>query len=74
MLSCSTLQRRNLFKESSAVIAAKVEAALQCGLSVNVTVGETAQQREGGIEVAAAVVVRQLWDALDKGLEVRIKH
>ena len=73
MLSCSTLQRRNLFKESSAVIAAKVEAALQCGLSVNVTVGETAQQRAGGVEVAAAVVVRQLWDALDKGLEVRVK-
>jgi len=60
--------RRGMFKESSTVIAAKVSAALASGMSVNVTVGESAQQRDSGVETAAAVVVRQLWEALDTSL------
>ena len=51
-------ERRNIFGESDAVIAAKFKAALTAGLTPILCVGETLQEREA--EVTEQVVSRQL--------------
>jgi len=55
-------ERRHILGESDAVIAKKIQAALESGLTPVLCVGETLQEREAGD--AAAVVVRQLKAAL----------
>ncbi|HKE38457.1 MAG TPA: triose-phosphate isomerase [Casimicrobiaceae bacterium] len=51
-------ERRVLFKESDATVAAKASAAMQAGLTPIVCVGETLAEREAGS--TGAVVTRQL--------------
>ena len=51
-------ERRSIFGETDAVVAAKFDAALKAGLSPILCVGETLQEREAG--VTEAVVGRQL--------------
>ena len=51
-------ERRSVFGESDAVVAAKFDAALKAGLMPILCVGETLQERETGI--TEAVVGRQL--------------
>ena len=57
-------ERRNVFGESDAVVAAKFEAAMTAGLTPVLCVGETLQERETG--VTEQVVGRQL-DAVISG-------
>lgn len=56
-------ERRSLFGEADAVVAAKVQAALVAGLSPILCVGESLAQREAG--EAEAVVRAQLDHVLD---------
>ncbi|MCH8499447.1 MAG: triose-phosphate isomerase [Marinobacter sp.] len=56
-------ERRQLFAESDEVVAAKVQQALQAGLSPILCVGETLDEREAG--KAEAVVVSQVRAALE---------
>lgn len=56
-------ERRSLFGEADAVVAAKVQAALVAGLSPILCVGESVAQREAG--EADAVVRAQLDHVLD---------
>jgi hypothetical protein len=50
-------ERRELQKETSALVAAKAKAAVEAGLSVMICVGETLAEREGGkIETVQASV------------------
>jgi len=51
-------ERRSIFGESDAVVAAKFEAAVKAGLTPILCVGETLQEREAG--VTEKVVSRQL--------------
>jgi triosephosphate isomerase len=51
-------ERRSIFGESDAVVAAKVDAAIKAGLTPILCVGETLQEREAG--VTETVVGRQL--------------
>jgi triosephosphate isomerase len=51
-------ERRHIFGESDAVVAAKFDAAMQAGLTPILCVGETLQEREAG--VTEQVVGRQL--------------
>ena len=51
-------ERRSIFGESDAVVAAKFEAAIKAGLTPILCVGETLQEREAG--VTEKVVSRQL--------------
>ncbi len=51
-------ERRSVFGESDAVVAAKFEAAIKAGLTPILCVGETLQEREAG--VTETVVSRQL--------------
>ncbi|MBI5922056.1 MAG: triose-phosphate isomerase [Betaproteobacteria bacterium] len=60
-------ERRALFGESDAVVAAKFAAALKAGLTPILCVGETLAEREAGI--TGAVVTRQL-DAVIANLGV----
>ncbi len=46
-------ERRRLHGESDAMVAAKAERALECGLTPIVCLGETLEQREGGQTEAA---------------------
>jgi triosephosphate isomerase (TIM) len=62
-------ERRTLFAETDAVVAAKAAAALTAGLTPIVCVGETLQEREAGS--TEAVVSRQL-DAVLAKLGTRI--
>ena len=55
-------ERRTLFGETDALVAAKLQAALRSGLLPILCVGETLAERDGG--QAAAVVTRQLDVAL----------
>lgn len=55
-------ERRQLFGESDAAVAKKVNAALTAGLAVVLCIGETLPEREAGL--AQAVVERQLRAAL----------
>ncbi|WP_284187321.1 triose-phosphate isomerase [Zoogloea oryzae] len=56
-------ERRSLFGEADAVVAAKVQAALDAGLSPILCVGESLAQREAG--EAEAVVCSQLDHVVD---------
>src|SRR5712691_4028378 len=56
-------ERRALFGEDDAVVASKVKAALEAGLTPIFCVGETLSERESG--VTEMVVRRQLGAALD---------
>jgi len=58
-------ERRHGHGESDAVVKAKAEAALDCGLGVILCVGETLAERDGGS--AEAVVARQLDGSLPHG-------
>ncbi len=51
-------ERRSVFGESDAVVAAKFDAAIKAGLTPILCVGETLQEREAG--VTEKVVARQL--------------
>ena len=51
-------ERRNIFGESDAIVAAKLDAAIVAGLTPILCVGETLQEREAGI--TESVVGRQL--------------
>jgi len=62
-------ERRTLFAETDAVVAAKAAAAMAAGLTPIVCVGETLQEREAGS--TEAVVARQL-DAVLAELGIRI--
>ena len=62
-------ERRTLFAETDAVVAAKAAAAMAAGLTPIVCVGETLQEREAGS--TEAVVARQL-DAVLAKLGIRI--
>jgi len=57
-------ERRNLFGESDAVVAAKLSAALGAGLVPVLCVGETLSERED--DLTEAVVSRQLQSVLDR--------
>lgn len=59
-------ERRAEHHETSAVIAAKAEAALSAGLKVMICVGESLEQRESG--AAEAVIAAQLRDSLPAGI------
>ena len=60
-------ERRTYHRETDAVVAAKVEAALRAGLEPVVCVGESLEERDGGraLEVIAAQVRGSLSDRLD---------
>jgi triosephosphate isomerase len=60
-------ERRALHGESDALVAAKAQAALRCGLEPIICVGETLEQREGGhtLAVVTAQVAASIPDALD---------
>jgi len=58
-------ERRAVHGESDAMVKAKAEAALECGLGVIVCVGETLADRDGGR--AEAVVAGQLDASLPRG-------
>lgn len=51
-------ERRSIFGESDAIVAAKFEAAIKAGLTPILCIGETLQEREAG--VTEQVVSRQL--------------
>ena len=57
--------RRNRLGESAELVGTKVAAALEAGLQVNLTVGETAAQRAEGIEAALAALTAQLQPAVE---------
>jgi len=57
-------ERRSLFGESDAVVAAKLDAVLGAGLVPVLCVGETLAEREGGL--TETVVARQLQAVLDR--------
>ncbi len=57
-------ERRSIFGESDAVVAAKFELALTAGLTPILCIGETLQEREAGI--TETVVARQLAAVSDK--------
>jgi triosephosphate isomerase len=67
-------ERRALFGEDSATVAAKYQAASESGLTPILCVGETLQQREAGEtervvdEQLSAVTSRLGWKALSKGV------
>ena len=67
-------ERRALFGEDSATVAAKYQAASEGGLTPILCVGETLQQREAGEtervvdEQLSAVTSRLGWKALSKGV------
>lgn len=63
---CGHSERRRLFGEGDAAVAAKVRAAMDHGVTPILCVGETWDERRAGR--AWAVVERQLWEALG-GLE-----
>lgn len=56
-------ERRQLFGETDADVAAKLRQVLRCGMVPILCVGETLEERDGG--QAEAVVLRQLDAALD---------
>jgi triosephosphate isomerase len=58
-------ERRALFGDTDARVAAKVEAAIAVGLQPILCVGETLDEREGG--VTEAVVERQLKAVFERG-------
>lgn len=58
-------ERRALFGDTDARVAAKVEAAIAVGLQPILCVGETLDEREGG--VTEAVVERQLEAVFERG-------
>lgn len=60
-------ERRTLYGETDAVIAAKVTQVQQAGLTAVLCVGETLAQREG--EETVAVVARQLAAVLDTTID-----
>jgi triosephosphate isomerase len=62
-------ERRDAYRESDALVAKKVQAALRNGLEPIVCVGETLEQREAGD--ALAVVTRQVRGSLPKELAGR---
>lgn len=57
--------RRNRLGESAELVGTKVAAALEAGLHVNLTVGETAAQRAEGVEAALAALTAQLQPAVE---------
>lgn len=57
-------ERRTLFGETDAVVAAKFEAALKAGLTPVLCVGETLEERKA--EATLAVVARQLAAVIDR--------
>ncbi len=59
-------ERRQYHEESDELIAAKAQAALKAGLTVIICVGETEQERTGGLE--ESVVAGQLERSLPKGV------
>jgi triosephosphate isomerase (TIM) len=67
-------ERRTLFGEDDATVAAKYEAAITAGLTAILCIGETLQQREAGetqrvVErQLSAVAARVGWQALNKGV------
>jgi len=56
-------ERRQLFGETDAIVAAKLRQVAHCGMVPILCVGETLEERDGG--QAEAVVLRQLDAALD---------
>lgn len=56
-------ERRHVYGESDAVVRAKLEQALDAGLTPMLCIGETIEQREGGD--TEAVCARQLTSALE---------
>ncbi|KAH8110162.1 Triosephosphate isomerase [Phellopilus nigrolimitatus] len=61
-------ERRTLFGESSALVAAKTRAALAAGLRVILCVGETLAEREAGSTLAVvSAQLRAAVDVLDAG-------
>lgn len=55
-------ERRTLFHETSEFVAEKTKAAIDAGLNVILCVGETLEQREGGM--TAQVVESQLGEVV----------
>lgn len=62
-------ERRDVHRETDAVVAAKVEAALRAGLEPIVCVGETLEERQAGEHLN--LVRRQVEQSLPAGLEGR---
>lgn len=60
-------ERRTLFHESDAAVAAKVRAAVEGGVKVVICCGETLQEREA--DQTIQVVTRQLRAVLDAGIK-----
>jgi triosephosphate isomerase (TIM) len=60
-------ERRDVYRESDEIVAAKVEAALRAGLEPIVCVGENLEEREAGraLEVAAGQVTASLPRSLE---------
>jgi triosephosphate isomerase len=58
-------ERRSYHAESDALVAEKFEAALSCGLTPIFCIGETLEEREGGI--TEQVVARQVDAVIERG-------